>query len=183
MSESASIIYNIAHEDVNKFTCSPQESDWRVGSSGLQCCAVQYTVTKVPPKCQWTFTEPQGVTTLNNILLKYYLSIYFPKYWRWAKQELWQLLYMSCEIWSLTLRDVHKLQMVENRVDMQIFWPKDEVNTRYYITRTLWFIRLPTSVERWWNLCYDRPNMWLRWEDNNMLAFRETGCEMWDASN
>jgi hypothetical protein len=36
----------------------------------------------------------------------------------------------GCEIWSLTLREEHRLRVFENRVLRRIFWPKRDEVTR-----------------------------------------------------
>jgi hypothetical protein len=54
----------------------------------------------------------------------------------------------GCEIWSLTLREVHRLRVFENRVLGRIFGPKrDEVTEggEYYITRRFVICSLETG--------------------------------------
>jgi hypothetical protein len=103
------------------------------------------------------------------------LSIHlFSKILKISKARIMTVILHTCDIWSLTSRDEHKLKMSENKAVMQIFWLKDEVNNiQYYITKIyLWFIQLPTSVQRWWNVHYDEPDMWLRWERSGMIKIK-----------
>jgi hypothetical protein len=61
-----------------------------------------------------------------NIKIKIYRTIILP------------VVLYGCETWSLTLREEHRLRVLENRVLRRIFRPKrDEVTWEDYITRNL----------------------------------------------